>query len=196
MKPLCVISLVLILITGMPGPAPAARPAGYLPPVEDPAGLTFPVLRSDWYSLIEFANDWHAPRMRRVDGTWRLVGRHEGNDIFAEPGTPVVAVTSGRVERVGWTFYSGWRVGVRDDDGRYWFYAHLARFAPGMKVGNSVAAGDRLGRVGNTGYGADPGHKDEFTYHLHLGIQEADGEWVNPFPLMKRLYKVAVEGAR
>ena len=197
MKRLTVVVLALLITAGAPGNAPAAEDSPrYLPPVPDRTGMVFPVLRSNWFSLITFEKDWHAPRMRLIDGDWQLVGRHEGNDIFAEPGTPVVAVTGGRVERVGWTFYSGWRVGIRDEAGRYWFYAHLAEFPPGLEEGQQVQPGHPLGSVGNTGYGADPGHKDEFTYHLHLGIQEADGEWVNPFPLMKSLYRVAVEGAR
>lgn len=157
--------------------------------------MVFPVVRSDWYSVINFRDDWHAPRMRVLpDGTWELTGYHEGNDVFAEPGTPVVAVLGGRVEQIGWTFYSGWRVGIRGADGRYWFYAHLSRFAPGLTIGTPVAAGQPLGEVGNTGYGATPGHRDEFTYHLHLGIQEVDGTWTNPYPLVSRLYDAAVRG--
>lgn len=173
----------------------AALPAGaapFVPPVTID-GMTFPVARSRWYSVINFDDDWHAPRMRFIDGRWRQVGVHEGNDIFAEPGTPVRAITSGRVEKIGWLFYSGWRVGVRGDDGRYWFYAHLRRYAPGLDDGDRVQSGDVLGAVGNTGYGDDPGHDNEFTYHLHVGIQEADGSWINPYPLMARLYREAVE---
>ncbi|MGH2746935.1 MAG: M23 family metallopeptidase [Actinomycetota bacterium] len=171
-------------------PVDAAASIGYLAPVSD-GGMVFPVARSRWFSVINFADDWHAPRMRLVEGKWRQVGVHEGNDIFAEPGTPVRAVTSGVVERLGWTFYSGWRVGIRDGQGRYWFYAHLRRFAPGIGVGSPVAPGDALGEVGNTGYGADPGHRDEFIYHLHIGIQQPDGSWSNPYPLMRRLYRAA-----
>jgi murein DD-endopeptidase MepM/ murein hydrolase activator NlpD len=78
------------------------------------------------------------------------------------------------------------------DDGRYWFYAHLSEFAPGLAVGDRVESGDEIGAVGNTGYGARPGHADEFIYHLHVGIQEPDGTWVDPYPLMKRLYRAAV----
>lgn len=155
--------------------------------------MVFPVARSDWYSVINLRRDWHAPRFRRIDGRWQLVGVHEGNDIFAEPGTPVRAVLAGRVEALGWTFYSGWRVGIRGDDGRYWFYAHLRSFAPGLRMGTAVHAGQRLGEVGNTGYGSDPGHVGEFTYHLHMGIQEPDGTWVDPYPLMRRLYEVATD---
>lgn len=159
-------------------------------------GMVFPVVRSNWYSVINFSDDWHAPRMRFIEGRWRQVGVHEGNDIYAEPGTAIRAVLGGSIERVGWTFYSGWRVGVRGTDGRYWFYAHMRSFDPGVAVGRAVAAGDRLGRVGNTGYGDDPGHDDEFTYHLHLGVQDPDGLWLNPYPLMRALYARAVESAR
>jgi murein DD-endopeptidase MepM/ murein hydrolase activator NlpD len=121
------------------------------------------------------------------------VGVHEGNDVFAEPGTPVRAIHGGEVENLGWTFYSGWRVGIRGDDGRYWFYAHLQRFAPGLRTGSRVEAGAVIGEVGNTGYGEEPGHADEFTYHLHVGIQAAGGSWVDPYPLLKKLYEETVE---
>jgi murein DD-endopeptidase MepM/ murein hydrolase activator NlpD len=185
-----------VILLGV-GTAMAARTASdgggdWLPPVavDD---MTFPVARSNWLSVINFRDDWHAPRMRLVGGRWRQIGFHEGNDIFAEPGTPVRAILGGTVERVGWTFYSGWRVGVRGDDGRYWFYAHLKRFARGIQEGVPVSTGERIGYVGNTGYGAEPGHSGEFIYHLHVGIQEPGGTWVNPYPLMRRLYRAAVE---
>ena len=181
------LALVAVLV------AVPARAAG---PYREPVvlgGMTFPVARSTWYSVINFEDDWHAPRMRFYDGKWRQDGFHEGNDIFAEPGTPILSVTPGRVENIGWTFYSGWRVGVRDDAGRYWFYAHMRAFAPGLAEGQRVASGTHLGDVGNTGYGADPGHRDEFTHHLHVGIQRADGVWINPYPLMKRLYDLSVD---
>ena len=68
----------------------------------------------------------------------------------------------------------------------------MRRFAPGMRIGGPVDTGDVLGEVGNTGYGNDLGHNDEFTYHLHLGIQESSGRWVNPYPIVKKLYAAAV----
>lgn len=176
----------LLLLAALP-----ARAQSYVP-ADGTQGMAFPVARSDWYSVINFRNDWHAPRMRKVGREWRRVGVHEGNDIFAEPGTPVRAVTEGRVENLGWLFYSGWRVGVRAPDGRYWFYAHLGGYAPDLSLGDTVQAGQDLGVVGNTGYGKRPGHRDEFTYHLHIGIQEPDGRWIDPYPLMRRLYRAAV----
>lgn len=180
--------MVLVVVVAVGTTTASAAP--YVPALERD-NMTFPVARSKWYSVINFSNDWHAPRMRKIDGRWRQVGVHEGTDIFAEPGTPIRAVAPGRVENIGWLFYSGWRVGVRAPDGRYWFYAHMSRFAPGLSEGDLVDTGDELGAVGNTGYGTRPGHHDEFTYHLHLGIQAPDGTWVNPYPLVRKLYRQA-----
>ena len=96
----------------------------------------------------------------------------------------------GVVENVGWTFYSGTRVGVRGVDARYYFYAHLSHVEPGIVVGAKVSAGTVLGLVGNTGYGP-PGHRDEFPPHLHFGI-EVGLEWVNPYPTLVSLYAATV----
>ena len=181
----------LVACTVAPVPATAGR---FKPPVEV-NGRVFPVARTGWYSVINFTNDWHAPRMRLIDGRWQQIGVHEGTDIFAEPGTPVRSIAGGVVENAGWTFYSGWRVGVRGDDGRYWFYAHLSKFAPGIDPGARVEPGTPLGALGNTGYGLEPGHRDEFTWHLHFGLQETDGTWSNPYPMLRRLYAAATRGA-
>jgi murein DD-endopeptidase MepM/ murein hydrolase activator NlpD len=69
----------------------------------------------------------------------------------------------------------------------------MRRYAPDVEVGANVSSGDHLGEVGNTGYGADPGHHDEFPAHLHVGIQEPDGSWSNPYPIIKDLYKASVK---
>jgi murein DD-endopeptidase MepM/ murein hydrolase activator NlpD len=163
-------------------------PAWYRPVVED--GFTFPVARANWLSVIEFRDDWHDPRFRLTSSGWQLIGYHEGNDIVAEEGTPVLSATAGTVERTGWTFYSGTRVGVRGTDGKYYFYAHLSAIRPGISVGTAVRPGQVLGLVGNTGYGP-PGRDDEFPPHLHFGIEGPNG-WENPFPLVDRLYRRAV----
>lgn len=186
--------ILLALLVMPPAGAGVVSPA-YRAPAEL-EGMVFPVARSTWFSVINFRHDWHAPRMRLVNGRWRQVGFHEGNDVYAEPGTPIRAVIGGRVERIGWLFYSGWRVGIRGDDGRYWFYAHMRSFARGLEAGDRVEAGDRLGRVGNTGYGERPGHDDEFIHHLHLGIQEPGGRWTDPYPLLRRLYDATVMKSR
>jgi murein DD-endopeptidase MepM/ murein hydrolase activator NlpD len=185
---LVVIFLALLLAILALMPAGGTPPRSYRPPVEH-NGMVFPVATTGYYSVVNFSKDWGAPRLRRVGNEWLLIGTHEGNDIYAEPGTPIRAVLGGNVEQLGWTFYSGWRVGIRGDDGQYWFYAHISRFEPGLGIGQRVESGDTIGAIGNTGYGDNPGHKDEFTYHLHLGVQATNGEWVNPYPLLRTLYK-------
>ena len=69
----------------------------------------------------------------------------------------------------------------------------MRSYAPGLSEGDSVDAGQHLGAVGNTGYGNRPGHRDEFIHHLHIGIQESDGTWIDPYPLMRELYAAAVK---
>jgi murein DD-endopeptidase MepM/ murein hydrolase activator NlpD len=185
-------ALPLLANSGAPAAQPATpspTPAYYRPVVVD--GFTFPVARTNWLSVIELGNDWHDPRFRLIDGRWRLVGVHEGNDITAEEGTPILSAGSGTVEAVGWTFYSGTRVGVRGTDGRYYFYAHLSSIAEGIAVGVPVEPGTVIGAVGNTGYGNDPGHEDEFPPHLHFGIEGPSG-WENPYPLVRSLYGASV----
>lgn len=196
MRPGRVLPLTVLLAAGGLSPGPAGGvtvpleppPAYYRPVIVE--GMTFPVARANWLSVIELAPDWHDPRFRLIGGTWQLVGMHEGNDIVAEKGTPVVSAGPGTVEAVGWTFYSGTRVGVRGTDGKYYFYAHLSRVTPSIHVGATVGPGDVLGLVGNTGYGP-PGHEDEFPPHLHFGIEGRAG-WENPYPLVLRLYRASV----
>jgi murein DD-endopeptidase MepM/ murein hydrolase activator NlpD len=166
-----------------------APPAFYRPVIT--GGMVFPVARSTYLAYLEFPDSWHDPRLRFVDGRWLLIGVHEGIDIMSEQGTPVLSMTDGVVEAVGWLFYSGTRVGIRGDDGRYYFYAHLSKVDPAITLGVRVSAGTMLGLVGNTGYG-DLGHRDEFPAHLHFGIQAATG-WVDPYPTLVDLYAAAVK---
>jgi murein DD-endopeptidase MepM/ murein hydrolase activator NlpD len=167
-----------------PAEALVAAPAYYRPVIV--GGKAFPLTRSNFLSLIEILDDWHAPRLRFIGGKWQLVGVHEGIDILAERGTPIVSMEPGTVENLGWQFYSGTRVGVRGVDGRYYFYAHLSAVAPGIVIGARVSAGTLLGLVGNTGYGP-PGHRDEFPPHLHFGL-EVGTQWVDPYATLVSLY--------
>jgi murein DD-endopeptidase MepM/ murein hydrolase activator NlpD len=174
-------------LVGAAGPA-AYSPAYYRPVIVD--GESFPLARSNFLSLIEIQHNWHALRLRLIGGKWLPVGVHEGIDISAERGTPILSMSPGVVENVGWTFYSGTRVGIRGDDGRYYFYAHLSEVARGLRVGGRVVPGQMLGRVGNTGYG-QPGERDQFPPHLHFGIQ-VGATWVNPHPTLVSLYDATV----
>jgi len=194
------VALLLLMSAWAPGSSAwSASPSTPAPPAQfDPAyyrpviigGKAFPLARSNFLSLIEIHHNWHAVRLRLIAGTWLPVGVHEGIDITAERGTPILSMTPGVVENVGWTFYSGTRVGVRGADGRYYFYAHLSAVAPGLRVGGPVVTGQMLGRVGNTGYGL-PGERDQFPPHLHFGIM-VGSTWVNPHPTLISLYEATV----
>jgi murein DD-endopeptidase MepM/ murein hydrolase activator NlpD len=169
---------------------PPPPPSFYRPIVID--GFTFPIARTNWFNPIHWTDDWHAPRSRVINGQWVAgAGFHEGNDIFSAKGTPILAMRAGRVEAVGWTFYSGTRVGIRGDDGRYYLYAHLSGVAPGIIYGAPVAVGQMLGLMGNTGYG-NPGTSGKFPVHLHFGIEEGSS-WVNPYPLLVELYEASAD---
>ncbi len=103
---------------------------------------------------------------------------HEGVDIFASYGTPVLACSAGYVELMGWNRFGGWRIGIRDTQNVYYYYAHLSSFAKGIKQGDLVQPGEVIGYVGSTGYGP-PGTAGKFPPHLHFGMYRDTGrhEW-------------------
>ncbi|MEX0705907.1 MAG: peptidoglycan DD-metalloendopeptidase family protein [Nitriliruptoraceae bacterium] len=118
-----------------------------------------------------FINDWGYPRSGQRS--------HQGNDIFASRGTPVVAVADGVVTRMNsasqQTSLGGITVTYRTGDGSEWYNAHLDTIASGLSVGNSVGRGQQIGTVGNTG------NARTTPSHLHLG-RRYGGAAVNPFP--------------
>lgn len=111
---------------------------------------------------------------------------HEGIDILAPKGTPLVAVADGTVVRVGWNEYGGWRLQIRPDVAPEYriYYAHLNGYGANLYEGARVRAGQVVGYVGRTGYGP-PGTEGDFPPHLHLGIYRADGSTINPYPYLK-----------
>jgi murein DD-endopeptidase MepM/ murein hydrolase activator NlpD len=79
--------------------------------------------------------------------------KHHAIDLPAPRGTPVVAIADGTVERLGRDKRGGKVVYLRDATGKYtFFYAHLARHEKGLKPGDHVVKGQRLGDVGSTGH--------------------------------------------
>ncbi|MFO7778093.1 MAG: peptidoglycan DD-metalloendopeptidase family protein [Nitriliruptoraceae bacterium] len=119
----------------------------------------------------DFSNDWGYPRSG---------GRyHQGNDLFAGTGTPVVAVADATIVR--WnppsspTGLGGITVTYRIADGSEWYNAHLDSVAEGIEPGVSVSRGQIIGTVGNTG------NARTTPPHLHLG-RRSGGQWVNPWP--------------
>lgn len=113
---------------------------------------------------------------------------HEGTDLFAGHGVPVKSTTYGMVETMGWNEYGGWRIGIRDVNNTYHYYAHLASFNKELKEGDIVEPGKVIGYVGSTGYGKK-WTSGKFPPHLHYGMYKYNGriEWAyDPFPLLKR----------
>lgn len=113
---------------------------------------------------------------------------HEGTDIFAGYGTPVVATTYGFVELKGWNDYGGWRIGIRDLNNVYHYYAHLSSFAKGIQIGSIVTPGQVIGYVGSSGYGK-PGTSGKFAPHLHYGMYKENGKTefaFDPTPYLRR----------
>ncbi len=79
--------------------------------------------------------------------------KHHAIDLPATRGTPVLSVSNGVVERLGRDKRGGKVVYLRDTTGKYtFFYAHLARHEKGLKAGDRVVKGQRLGEVGATGH--------------------------------------------
>ena len=78
--------------------------------------------------------------------------KHHAIDLGAPRGTPVVAVADGVIERLGRDRRGGKVVYLKDLTGRYTFYyAHLRVHEKGLKAGDRVVKGQRLGEVGATG---------------------------------------------
>lgn len=112
--------------------------------------------------------------------------QHEALDIMAAKGTPVLAVSDGKVEKLFESKPGGTTLYQFDPSGRYaYYYAHLDRYAEGIKEGMELKRGQVLGYVGVTG------NSDPNAPHLHFAMFELTPEkkwWkgtpVNPFPMM------------
>ncbi|WP_040952873.1 M23 family metallopeptidase [Gorillibacterium massiliense] len=113
---------------------------------------------------------------------------HEGTDLFAGYGVPVRSTCYGIIEQKGWNPFGGWRIGIRDLNNRYHYYAHLSGYAKGLQQGDIVEPGQTLGWVGSSGYGK-PGTSGKFPPHLHFGLYKDNGhkDWAyDPYPSLKR----------
>jgi murein DD-endopeptidase MepM/ murein hydrolase activator NlpD len=130
----------------------------------------------DWICPVEgsrFINDWGFPRSQER--------RHEGTDVFADEGTPIVAAVDAEVVAVnhvdrfnGRSGFGGLTVSY-EADGQRFYNAHLQGIRPGLEVGDELEAGEVLGWVGRTG------NARTTPPHLHLGVY-VDDVAVNPYP--------------
>lgn len=116
---------------------------------------------------------------------------HQGTDIFAERGTPVLASGDGVLSRVTTTGrLGGTSLRLTTANGSFFYYAHLDRFAVGIANGHRVKTGDVLGFVGNTGnaVGTPP--------HVHYEIHPRGGAAMPPVPYLDRWLDEARTAAR
>lgn len=112
---------------------------------------------------------------------------HGAIDILAPRGTPVVAAVDGTIEKLFFSKAGGVTIYQFDlARERVYYYAHLDRYAGGLREGQAVRQGDVIGYVGTTG-NSPPG-----TPHLHFAIEilTAEKRWwkgtpVNPYPLLR-----------
>lgn len=140
--------------------------AGAAPTVAPLAAFPLPRTCSFW-------DTWGAPR---AGGR-----RHEGTDIFAPRGTPVLAVADGRITRLRPDFpgsRGGNQFWLTAKDGTKYFYGHLDGFAKGIGLGVPVRAGDVIGYAGKTGLTT--------VVHLHFEVHPGGGAAVNPYPILKK----------
>jgi murein DD-endopeptidase MepM/ murein hydrolase activator NlpD len=144
-----------------------SEPLEATPPLGEPR-FVFPVVGQS-----EYVDSYGAFRSD-VSGNW-----HHGDDIFAPLGTPVVAVATGTINRVGWERVGGWRLWVVDQAGDEFYYAHLSGYTPSDLRGDQVYAGEVIGFIGNTG--------DAFTTSPHLHFE------IHPAPLLYLGYDGAVD---
>ena len=91
--------------------------------------------------------------------------RHEAIDILAPRNTPVFAVEDGEIARLFFSEAGGITIYQFDPDEDYvYYYAHLERYADGLKEGDDVKRGEIIGYVGTTG------NAPRDTPHLHFAI--------------------------
>jgi murein DD-endopeptidase MepM/ murein hydrolase activator NlpD len=157
--------------------ATPASPTAALPPLAPPPyPLLIPVVGIEPGDLVDTFGD---PR----DST-RV---HRAIDILAPTGTPVIAVADGHIIRKHTSGLGGLTVyQVGPDSAWVFYYAHLDRYADGLRAGQAVAQGDTIGYVGETGNAPIP--------HLHFAVWKArpgsqrlwGGRAINPYTLLAR----------
>jgi len=157
--------------------------------VDSPVSHDFAVLASRNLGM-PLANLKHADFQHDTFDEVRANGRpHEGTDIMAPRGTPVLAIGNGTVTKLFYSRFGGNTVYEFDPQQIYcYYYAHLDRYASVTREGMPIHKGDVLGYVGSTG-DASPDAP-----HLHLAIFRLGPEkqwWVgtaiNPYPLLMKI---------
>ncbi len=103
---------------------------------------------------------------------------HEGCDVMAATGAPLVAVEDGVLSSYGGSDpLGGLSVFLEGVSGYRYYYAHLSAFAPDLSQGDTVTAGQLIGFVGSTG--------DALAPHVHFEIHNPDGQVLDAYGLLK-----------
>jgi murein DD-endopeptidase MepM/ murein hydrolase activator NlpD len=111
-------------------------------------------------------------------GDARAGHRHQGNDIMAPYGAPVVAVISG-VIKTDYSSAGGISIYLRGSDGDEYFYAHNSRNV--VTTGQHVSTGEVIGYVGTSG------NAPKSAPHVHFERHPNGGAAVNPYPFLIRV---------
>ena len=98
-------------------------------------------------------------RKHPIDGFNKM---HRGTDFAAPMGTPIMASGSGVIKKAGWCGGGGNCVVIRHNSTYTTIYAHMSKFAQGIKKGVRVKQGQTIGFVGSTGKSTGP--------HLHYEV--------------------------
>ncbi len=143
-----------------------------------------PEFTSDKSLTVSYVNSWMSER------TYGGERGHEGTDIMASKNErglyPIISMTDGVVDKIGWLDKGGYRIGILAPSGAYFYYAHLESYA-NLNIGDEVRAGDILGFMGDSGYGPE-GTTGKFAVHLHLGIYIYPNEKemsINPYWILR-----------
>ena len=98
-------------------------------------------------------------RKHPIDGFNKM---HQGTDFAAPLGTPIMASGSGKIKKSGWCGGGGNCVVIKHNSTYETVYAHMSKFAKGIKKGARVKQGQIIGYVGSTGKSTGP--------HLHYEV--------------------------
>jgi murein DD-endopeptidase MepM/ murein hydrolase activator NlpD len=109
----------------------------------------------------------------QAGGRWAR--NHTGLDFAAPLGTPIRSVLAGEVIQAAYEGAYGRQVKVRHADGTVTSYSHMSQFA--VSVGDTVAAGDKVGAIGVTGNTTGP--------HLHFEVLLGGDNQVDPEPWLR-----------
>ena len=98
-------------------------------------------------------------RKHPIDGFNKM---HRGTDFAAPMGTPIMASGSGTIKKAGWCGGGGNCVAIKHNSTYETIYAHMSKFAQGIRKGIKVKQGQIIGYVGSTGKSTGP--------HLHYEV--------------------------